>query len=87
MAGSSGPKDVVLVIDVSGSMDDYGRMGLAKDAATTIIDTLTVADRVAIIAFSGEATQIGDIGNASSLIRATAENKKVLIDAINGLEA
>ena len=87
MAGSSGPKDVVLVIDVSGSMDDYGRMGLAKDAATTIIDTLTVADRVAIIAFSGEATQIGDIGNASSLIRATAENKRVLIDAINGLEA
>ena len=26
VAASSGPKDVVIVIDVSGSMEDYGRM-------------------------------------------------------------
>jgi len=84
VAASSGPKDVVLVIDTSGSMNDYGRMYLAKEAAITIVDTLTVADRVAIVTFSDEATQIGGF---SSLVRATIRNKERLIEAINELEA
>jgi len=84
VAASSGPKDVVLVIDVSGSMNQYGRMNIAKEAAITIIDTLTVADRVAVVTFSDSANQIG---GHDSLIRATSENKNLLIDAIRGLEA
>ena len=64
-------------------MADYGRMALAKEAAATIIKTLTVADRVAIISFSDVATQVD--GN-DRLVRATAENKKLLQEAINGLE-
>mmetsp|Transcript_17970 Transcript_17970/g.32529 ORF Transcript_17970/g.32529 Transcript_17970/m.32529 type:complete len:631 (-) Transcript_17970:1364-3256(-) len=84
VAASSGPKDVVLVIDVSGSMDDFGRMGLAKEAAITIVDTLTVADRVAIVTFSDGASQVGGY---SGLIRATSENKDTLIQAIKGLQA
>ncbi len=35
VAASSGPKDLVLILDVSGSMSDYGRLRLMKDAATT----------------------------------------------------
>mmetsp|Transcript_28666 Transcript_28666/g.52977 ORF Transcript_28666/g.52977 Transcript_28666/m.52977 type:complete len:655 (+) Transcript_28666:127-2091(+) len=84
VAASSGPKDVVLVIDVSGSMEDYGRMDIAKEAAITIVETLTVADRVAVVAFSSRATQIGGF---RSLIRANNENKKRLIKAIKNLEA
>mmetsp|Transcript_2336 Transcript_2336/g.3623 ORF Transcript_2336/g.3623 Transcript_2336/m.3623 type:complete len:650 (-) Transcript_2336:61-2010(-) len=84
VAASSGPKDVVLVIDVSGSMEDYGRMDIAKEAAITIVETLTVADRVAVVSFSSRAAQIGGF---SSLIRATNENKKRLIKAIKDLNA
>ena len=79
---NSGPKDVVLVLDVSGSMENYGRLELAKRAAITVIETLTVADRVAIVAFSEEAQQIGGY---DSLIRTTYENKQLLIQAINEL--
>ena len=78
----SGPKDVVLVLDISGSMDQYGRLDLAKRAAITVIETLTVADRVAVISFSSEAQQIGGY---DSLIRTTHENKQLLIQAINKL--
>jgi len=83
VAASSGPKDVVLVIDVSGSMDDYRRIDLAKEAAITIIETLTVADRVAVVKFSSYAHLIGGV---SRLIRATSENKSKLIDAIKDLK-
>mmetsp|Transcript_28669 Transcript_28669/g.52984 ORF Transcript_28669/g.52984 Transcript_28669/m.52984 type:complete len:542 (+) Transcript_28669:127-1752(+) len=84
VAASSGPKDVVLVIDVSGSMEDYGRMDIAKEAAITIVETLTVADRVAVVSFSSRAAQIGGF---NSLIRATNENKERLIKAIKNLDA
>ena len=80
----SGPKDIVLVIDVSGSMNDYRRMDLAKEAASVIVDTLTVADRVAVVAFSSRASVVG---GGRGLVRATHENKKQLIEAINNLEA
>ena len=83
VAASSGPKDVVLVIDISGSMDDGRRIILAKEAATTIIDTLTVADRFAIVLFSDEASLMGD---ETGLIRATAGNKELMIEAIKSLE-
>jgi len=63
-------------------MDDYGRMSIAKEAAITIIDTLTVADRVAVVAFSKSATEIGGF---DTLIRATNANKKRLISAVKSL--
>ncbi|KAL7554285.1 hypothetical protein ACHAWF_017729 [Thalassiosira exigua] len=84
VAASSGPKDVVLIIDVSGSMQDFGRMDMAKKAATTIVDTLTVADRFSIVAFSQDATHIGGEGG---LIRATRENKDRMIAEIGNLSA
>ncbi|CAK9009047.1 LINE-1 retrotransposable element ORF2 protein [Durusdinium trenchii] len=39
-SGSTGPKDVVIVIDVSGSMQTAGRYVKAKQAAKALIDTL-----------------------------------------------
>jgi len=55
VAASSGPKDLVLVLDTSGSMNDYGRLDLLKEAAITVIETLSVADKVAIVTFSTDA--------------------------------
>ena len=83
VAASSGPKDVVLVLDVSGSMADYGRIDTAKAAAITIVETLAVADRFSVISFSSEASQVGGY---PGLIRATNENKNHLVEAIQGLE-
>ena len=85
VAASSGPKDVVIIVDTSGSMNDYGRMALAKEAAITIVDTLTVADRFAVVAFNSDATILGNQG--TGLIRATTENKRKIIDAIESLQA
>jgi len=77
VAASSGPKDVVIVIDVSGSMDvppgESFRLTMAKEAAITIVDTLTVADRFTVIAFSGDAYVL--LGGHSTLLPATNENK------------
>ena len=44
------PRDVVLVLDRSGSMGGW-KMAAARRAAARIVDTLTPADRFAVIAF------------------------------------
>jgi len=85
VAASSGPKDVILVIDTSGSMENNGRLSLAKEAATTVIETLTVADRVAIVPFSHEANFLG--GPGETLLRATKDNKDRLVSEIENLYA
>ena len=83
VAASSGPKDVIIVIDVSGSMSNHNRMALAKEAAITVVSTLTISDRVAVIVFSDDAYQI-PLGT-DTLYRATNENKKLLIESIQQL--
>jgi Ca-activated chloride channel homolog len=44
------PRDVVLVLDRSGSMDGW-KMVAARRAAARIVDTLTAADRFAVLTF------------------------------------
>ena len=85
VAASSGPKNVVLVIDVSGSMDDEGgmRMETTREAAVTIVDTLTVADSFTVIAFSSEAYQLG---GTNYLLEANSTNKERLKTEINKLK-
>ena len=83
VAASSGPKDVVIVLDVSGSMSNFGRLDLAKKAAITVVETLTISDRVAIIAFSDYAYQVHS--GTDMLVRATNENKQILIEQIQAL--
>lgn len=48
---SSAPIDVVLALDVSGSMNEGGAIDQAKAAAHTFIDQLAPQDRIAIVAF------------------------------------
>jgi VWFA-related protein len=54
---SSAPIDVVLALDVSGSMNEGGAIDQAKAAAHTFIDQLASQDRIAIVAF-GTTVQI-----------------------------
>lgn len=84
VAASSGPKNLVLLLDVSGSMS--GRLlRLMKQAAKRVILTLTVGDRVAIVPFETEAEVIADRG--MYLYTATALNKEILVQLIENLEA
>ncbi len=82
VAASSGPKIVVLVIDVSFSMKG-GRMRMAMEAADTIVDTLTAADSFAVIAFNTSAYQLG---GTDILIEANSANKDRLKAEIYKLE-
>lgn len=52
-SGATGPKDVVIVVDVSGSMGTNGRDGLAKIAVKKILDTLSWKDFTTVILFNG----------------------------------
>ena len=71
-AAASGPKDVVLVIDTSGSM--AGELNdMAKNAATMVIDTLTAVDYVTIVKYSS-----GAQAYSSTLVEATDANKDLL---------
>lgn len=64
------PVDVVLVLDVSGSMKDHYRLSSMQTAAKEAVDTLLKVDgnRVAIIKYSEYAEKVSDFDtNASSL--------------------
>jgi len=52
-APSTGPKDVIIVVDVSGSMGDQNRAELAKQATKAILNTLSWKDFATIILFAG----------------------------------
>jgi len=54
IAATSGPKDVVLVIDVSGSMATAGRIDLAREAAYRVVDALSVFDQFAVVTFDSD---------------------------------
>jgi len=83
VAGSSGPKDIILVLDTSGSMDQFLRMDKLKLAASRVISTLGISDYFAVVSFSQFATQLGT--QDLRLSRATDDNKKVMLDNIDGL--
>jgi hypothetical protein len=83
IAASSGPKDVVLVLDVSGSMTNAGRMALMQDAAASVIGGLTIADFVGVVSFSTTAVTRNPNGQ---MLQATAENQEALIDTVKTLD-
>lgn len=88
IAASSGPKNVLLLLDVSGSMETDDRISAMKDAAKVIVNTLTVTDRVALVPFSDSASVIADRwGNEQVMFQASKENKEKLVSAIDELEA
>jgi uncharacterized protein YegL len=83
VGGSSGPKNIVLVLDTSKSMEGEP-LRILIEAAKRVVNTLSVADRVAIISFGTEAHLIGD---GSLLYEANKENVGLILDHIIGLRA
>ena len=69
-------------------MMEYKHMETAKYAAKTLVETLTVAKRVSVIPLSTGARllQVGE-GGRGGLVRATIQNKGILLQAIDGLDA
>ena len=49
---ANGPKDVVVVVDVSGSMSSNNRMDLTKNALKALVDSLAPTDRLGLVEFS-----------------------------------
>ena len=80
VAASSGPKDVVIVLDTSGSMSSYDRISLQSTAANDVIDALTIGDHFGVVEFNSGAQTLNPGGR---LLQATVENKdsiKALVD-------
>lgn len=83
-AAAARPRDVVLVIDRSGSMEGW-KMVAARRAAGRIVDTLTSADRFAVLAFDSviETAPLLPAG----LVEATDRHRFRAIEHLAQLEA
>ena len=84
VAASSGPKDVVLVLDTSGSMSSSSRISLVRTAANDVIEALTIGDHFGVVEFNTYGTTLNPGGR---LLQATVENKDTMKAYVNGLNA
>ena len=55
VSAASGPKDVVIVLDTSGSMTQQNRMNIMGTAALRLLNTFTDVDHVAMVQFNTRA--------------------------------
>lgn len=80
---ATGPKNVVLVIDTSGSMVEADRIDKAKKSAVRILQTLTHTDYVSVVAFSDQVHTFPE----DTLVQATEANRIVIENWVNALTA
>ncbi|MFI5935215.1 VIT domain-containing protein [Actinoplanes sp. NPDC051494] len=78
------PKDVVLLLDRSGSMGGW-KMVAARRAAARVIDTLTSDDRFAVLTFDHQVGRPDDLG--SGLSDATDRNRFRAVEHLARAEA
>ena len=83
VAASSGPKDIILVLDTSGSMGTEFRIDKLKLAAKRVISTLGISDYFSVVSFNSEASKLGTEGLL--LTRATDDNKNDALKYIDTL--
>ncbi|CAD7701847.1 unnamed protein product [Ostreobium quekettii] len=88
-AASSGPKDVVIVLDTSTSMGEtLGSRGktrweVTKDATSRLLGTFGISDFVSIVTFNSEAEVLG---GRTTLVRADNANVEMLRREIGNVE-
>jgi Mg-chelatase subunit ChlD len=95
IAASSGPKDVIIIVDKSGSMlrehsedGEHTRMSTAIAATQALLGTMVPNDFVSVIAMDDVADVIGEYGGAApTLLRATTENLAMLSSNVSALTA
>jgi Ca-activated chloride channel family protein len=78
------PKDVVLLLDRSGSMGGW-KMVAARRAAARVVDTLTTADRFAVLTFDHEIDHPADLG--SGLSEASDRNRFRAVEHLSRADA
>ncbi|MEV0678992.1 VIT domain-containing protein [Actinosynnema sp. NPDC050436] len=77
-------RDVVLVLDRSGSMHGW-KMVAARRAAGRIVDSLTTADRFAVLAFDNVVDTPAEL--PAGLVEATDRNRYRAVEFLAGLDA
>jgi Ca-activated chloride channel family protein len=78
------PRDVVLVLDRSGSMGGW-KIAAARRAAARIVDTLTAADRFAVLTFDHDIETPPQL--PPGLVTATDRNRFRAVEHLSGLAA
>lgn len=73
------PTNLVLLVDVSGSMGDAEKLPLLKESMARIVKGLRAEDRVSIVTYSGVEEAV--------LKGASGDDAEAILGAINGLEA
>jgi Ca-activated chloride channel family protein len=73
------PSNIVLLIDVSGSMNDANKLPLLKDSFEKLIDNLTKKDRISLVVYAGAAGVV--------LEGAEGSDKDKILDALDDLYA
>ncbi|GAA1019332.1 VIT domain-containing protein [Acrocarpospora pleiomorpha] len=82
VAAAPAPRDVVLLLDRSGSMTGW-KMVAARRAAARIVDTLTAHDRLAVLAFDHDVSRAFTGG----LVAATDRNRYRAVEHLSRLDA
>ena len=79
VATEAPPTNLVLLVDVSGSMRDAEKLPLLKESVARIVEGLRPEDRVSIVTYSGMEEVV--------LKGASGDDAGAILGAINGLEA
>jgi Ca-activated chloride channel family protein len=83
-ATAARPKDVVLLLDRSGSMGGW-KMVAARRAAARVVDTLTTADRFAVLTFDHQVDRPESLG--TGLSEATDRNRFRAVEHLSRADA
>ncbi len=75
------PNNIILVLDISSSMNQHGKLDLLKTSMLELLDMLRPVDRIGLVSFSSNARVIAEP------VLATAENKESIEAIIKGLRA
>ena len=79
-SAASGPKEVVIVVDVSGSMSGT-RIALAREATKTVLGTLTWTDKVNVVLFNSQVVDVYDGAGLVDADEATLDAMRDWVDA------
>lgn len=77
--GETPPRNLVFLLDVSGSMDEPDKLPLLKKSMKTLVDNLDDNDRISIVVYAGAS---GVVLSATS-----GDKREVILDALNRLDA
>lgn len=73
------PNNLVLLIDISGSMDRPNKLPLLKTAFDQLVDQMDSSDKIAVVAYAGDVTIV--------LPSTSCKEKDKILNAINNLDA